>query len=151
MIVIKVIALFFLCYGLWASYRAPSDNPNLSTFYIMTVVSFMVLFGTYIKNFLIKQLSDWNTERKSHKAFIKSVAQEAHKIKVIGEANAHVKAKELEAETKALIARVKAGDELQGQLVSKFHELTAMGDSTYDYLKKEIQSMPAMKNTNFNL
>lgn len=151
MIFLRIFILTPFFWGAYMLYNNSFDSLNLKFLFSVMAASVAVAFGDAIKNFIVSFLKSWWNNKKEHKAWEKNLARQAKEIEVLGKAQNKVKIDALEAETKALIARIKAGEQVQDQLFSKFNELTAIGDKSYDYLKKEIQNMPSMKNVNFNL
>jgi hypothetical protein len=144
------LVFLFSSVGIYFGYKNHGGDFN-PIIYLMFFCSFVFLFGNVIKDLIIQILKSWWSSKKEHKAWKTNLERQAIEIETLGKAKNKVNIEALELETKALIARIKAGEQVQSQLVSKFNELTSIGDNSYEYLKKEIQNMPAMKNVNFNL
>jgi hypothetical protein len=151
MFYLRFIVLVPFIWGALMLYQKPFENLNLKFIFSVMGISIFIAFSDVIKNFLLKQLANWSAERKEAKAWKKDLARKVAEIEAIGKANNAVTGDALERETKAIMARMEAGDKLQSKLYEQYEKLTATGDSSYEYLKKEIRNMPAMKNTNFNL
>ena len=98
-----------------------------------------------------RYFSKKHEEKTEERLFKKQLRWKVEEEEAIGKAKNKAKIELLTEQTNALIAQMKAGGQVHGQLLDNFKELTALGDSSYEYLKKEIESMPTMKNTNFNL
>jgi uncharacterized protein YlxW (UPF0749 family) len=142
-----MIGLFLLAFGALNVYK----GEKAPIFYIFLVVGFLLLFGGMILNAMKSKVSSSLAERADEKEFQKQLRRKAQEEEILGKARNKAHIELLESQTKALISQQKAGQDMQKELIQKYHELTGLGDSSYEYLKKEIRNMPSMKNVDFNL
>lgn len=147
----KIFAFCCFVIGVLALYGAPSDNPNLPFLYFLTVVSFIVFSGKFFLNLVKQKISSLIAERKEEKEFQKQLRRKAQEEEALGRARNKAHIELIGAQTRALIEQMKAGEQVQNQLLSKYHEINAMGDNTFNDMKKEIEKMSSNPKMNFNL
>lgn len=100
-----------------------------------------------LKRYFIKKLE----EIKEEKEFQKQLRRQAQTKEILGKAENKAHIELVNAQTQALIKQMKAGAQVQSELKEKYKEITALGDTTFNDMKKEIEKMSVDPKTNFNL
>lgn len=142
----KIIkSLLFLFFVIFVSYNLNFGPLGVLVFSLSAYLLYKIPF--FLKRYFSKKLE----EIKEEKEFQKQLRRQAQTKEVLGKAENKAHIELVNAQTQALIKQMKAGVQVQNELKEKYKEITALGDTTFNDMKKEIEKMSVDPKTNFNL
>lgn len=141
--IIKILC--FLFFIIFVSYNLNFGPLGVIVFGLSVYLIYKIPF--LLKRYFSKKLE----ERKEEKEFQKQLRRQAQTKEILGKAENKAHIELVNAQTQALIGQMKAGAQVQSELKEKYKEITALGDTTFNDMKKEIEKMSVDPKTNFNL
>lgn len=98
-------------------------------------------------NAVATRVRDAREEREWKRNLAREIERERALMQVRNESSIQL----IEANTRALIERARAGQQVQQELLAGYHKLDQLGDASFNKLKNEIRGLKIMQGEDFTL